>query len=241
MKKIGYVHSIESLGALDGPGLRTVVFMQGCNLRCSYCHNPDTWQRSCGTIYSAQELLEQVIKFKPYFKRNGGITVSGGEPLLQADFLYEFFGLLKQESIHTAIDTAGMLNDDIKKLLTLTDLVLLDIKHTEPIAYKKLTKTDFEHTLAMYQYLIDNNIDFWIRQVIVPGINDSHAQIQKLAKYCVRAKKYELIPYHTLGVKKWQELGLTYTLTDTAPPSVELMKDLRSTLDNQVKKLKKSA
>ncbi|HEY8444225.1 MAG TPA: pyruvate formate-lyase-activating protein [Clostridia bacterium] len=236
--KTGYVHSIESLGALDGPGLRTVVFMQGCFLRCRYCHNPDTWRPHCGTIYTPQELLEKVIKFKPYFKRNGGITVSGGEPLLQAEFLCEFFELLKKENIHTALDTAGLLNDEVKKLLTLTDLVLLDIKHTDPLEYKKLTGADIKHTLEFYQYLVDNKIDFWIRQVIVPGINDEPSQVKELAKYCVFAKKYELIPYHTLGVKKWRELGLQYTLDGVAPPSPELMKDLRKTLDAEVKRLK---
>ncbi|HEY8418833.1 MAG TPA: pyruvate formate-lyase-activating protein [Clostridia bacterium] len=236
--KVGYVHSIESLGALDGPGLRTVVFMQGCNLRCRYCHNPDTWQRSCGTVYTPQELLEKVIKFKPYFKRNGGITVSGGEPLLQAEFLYEFFMLLKQENIHTALDTAGFLNEKVKKLLTLTDLVILDIKHTDQAEYKKLTGAELNKTLEFYNYLLENKIDFWIRQVIVPGINDEPDQVKELAKYCVSAKKYELIPYHTLGIKKWQELGLKYTLSDVAPPSRELMKELRKTLDNEVKKLK---
>jgi pyruvate formate lyase activating enzyme len=234
----GYIHSIESLGALDGPGLRTVVFMQGCNLRCRYCHNPDTWRRACGTIYSPQELLEKVIKFKPYFKRNGGITVSGGEPLLQAGFLYEFFKLLKEENIHTALDTAGLLNEQVKKLLTLTDLVILDIKHSDEAGYKKLTGADFKQTLEFYNYISENKIDFWIRQVIVPGINDSPEQVKELAKYCLNAKKYELIPYHTLGVKKWRELGLKYTLTDAAPPSAELMKDLRKTLDIEVKKLK---
>ncbi|HHW90448.1 MAG TPA: pyruvate formate lyase-activating protein [Clostridiales bacterium] len=239
--KIGYIHSIESLGTVDGPGIRTVVFMQGCDLRCRYCHNPDTWQRSCGTVYSAQELVDKIIKFKPYFIKNGGVTVSGGEPLLQAEFLYEFFELLKKQSIHTAIDTAGMLNDNIKKLLTLTDLVLLDIKHTDPIEHKKLTGADFEPTQRMHQYLVDNNIDFWIRQVIVPGINNTPSQIQALAKYCVNAQKYELIPYHTLGVKKWRELGLLYSLKDVAPPSKELMKELKKTLDNEVNKLKKTS
>ncbi|HEY8423549.1 MAG TPA: pyruvate formate-lyase-activating protein [Clostridia bacterium] len=236
----GYVHSIESLGALDGPGLRTVVFMQGCNLRCRYCHNPDTWRRSCGSIYTPQELMDKVIKFKPYFKKNGGITVSGGEPLLQAEFLYEFFKLLKQENIHTALDTAGFLNDDVKKLLTLTDLVLLDIKHTDPAEYKKLTGGTLEAALEFYQYLVDNKIDFWIRQVIVPGINDTPEHVKELAKYCVKAQKYELIPYHTLGVKKWQELGMKYSLADTPPPSAELMKGLRKVLDEEVNKLKAS-
>lgn len=239
--KIGYVHSIESLGAVDGPGIRTVVFMQGCGLRCRYCHNPDTWRRSCGAVYTARELFVKVIKFKPYFIKNGGVTVSGGEPLLQAKFLYDFFELLKKESIHTAIDTAGMLNDDVKRLLTLTDLVLLDIKHTDPVEYKKLTGADFEPTLKMYQYLVENGVDFWIRQVIVPGVNDANSQIKALAKYCVKAQRYELIPYHTLGIKKWRELGLSYSLEDIAPPSKELMKELRNILDAEVNNLKKTS
>ncbi|HEY8390316.1 MAG TPA: pyruvate formate-lyase-activating protein [Clostridia bacterium] len=237
MKK-GYVHSIESLGTVDGPGVRTVVFMQGCYLRCRYCHNPDTWECSGGKSYTAQELFNFVIKFRPYFGKSGGITVSGGEPLLQPEFLYEFFELLKQNNIHTAIDTSGLLNDEIKKLLTKTDLVLLDIKHTDPIEYKKLTGGDLSAPQKMHSYLIENNIPFWIRQVIVPGINDTVEQIKELAKYCVHSQKYELIAYHTLGLNKWRFLNIPYSLEGVEPPSKELMTSLKAALDEEVNHLR---
>ena len=236
--KTGYIHSIESLGTVDGPGVRTVVFMQGCVLRCRFCHNPDTWQCSGGKEYTAQQLFDKVIKFRPYFGTSGGITVSGGEPLLQAEFLYEFFDLLKNAGIHTAIDTSGMLNEHIKKLLSRTDLVLLDIKHTDKEEYKKLTGADLDAPLKMLSYLIENNIAFWIRQVIVPGINDSEEQIKQLAKYCVHAQKYELIAYHTLGLAKWKKLNIPYSLEGVEPPSKELMKNLETVLTHEISLLK---
>lgn len=234
----GYIHSIESLGTVDGPGVRTVVFMQGCVLRCRYCHNPDTWECSGGKVYTAQELFDRVIKFRPYFGKSGGVTVSGGEPLLQAKFIYEFFELLKESKIHTAIDTSGILNEHVKRLLTKTDLVLLDIKHTEPEEYKKLTGSEINAPIKMHSYLVKNNIAFWIRQVIIPGINDTTDQIKHLAKYCLHAQKYELISYHTLGLNKWKKLNIPYTLNGIEPPSKELMKNLRAALDEEVNILK---
>lgn len=234
----GYIHSIESLGTVDGPGVRSVVFMQGCFLRCRYCHNPDTWECSGGKVYTAQELFDKVIKFRPYFGLSGGITVSGGEPMLQTKFLYEFFELLKESKIHTVIDTSGILNEHVKKLLTKTDLVLLDIKHTEPEEYKKLTGAELSAPIKMLSYLIENNIAFWIRQVIVPGINDTIGQIKNLARFCIHAQKYELIAYHTLGLNKWKKLNIPYTLEGVPPPSKELMKNLRLVLDEEVNLLK---
>ena len=234
----GYIHSIESLGTVDGPGVRTVVFMQGCVLRCRYCHNPDTWECSGGKAYTAKELFTRVIKFRPYFGLSGGITASGGEPLLQAKFLYEFFEMLKEAGIHTAIDTSGLINEHVKKLLTKTDLVLLDIKHTDPIEYKKLTGSDLIAPQKMHAYLIENNIPFWIRQVIVPGINDNIEQIKELAKYCMHAQKYELISYHTLGLNKWKKLNIPYTLEGVEPPSKELMTNLRAALNEEINRLK---
>lgn len=232
----GYIHSIESLGTVDGPGIRAVVFMQGCGLRCRYCHNPDTWECSGGKKTTPEELYEHVKNYRPYFGKYGGVTVSGGEPLLQTEFLYDFFKILKANKINTAIDTSGILNDSVKKLLTLTDLVLLDIKHTDPIEYKKLTGGDLNQPLSMLQYLIDNKISFWIRQVIVPGINDTPAQMKTLAKYCIYAKKYELIPYHTLGLVKWKKLNIAYSLEGVEPPSKEKMSELKNILDEEIKK-----
>lgn len=233
----GYVHSIESLGTVDGPGIRTVVFMQGCHLRCRYCHNPDTWSCHGGKVFSAEELYNKIKNFRHYYKKTGGVTVSGGEPLIQAEFLYEFFEILKDNNIHRAIDTAGLLNDETKKLLTITDLVLLDIKHTDYDEYKKLTGNNLDITLDFYDYLVKTNVPFWIRQVIVSGINDTEEQVAELARYAAKAQKVELIPYHTMGIAKWDKLKIPYSLKDIEPPTLAKMEQLRKVLDEQMQKI----
>ena len=179
------VHSIETFGAVDGPGIRFVLFLQGCHLQCKYCHNRDTWNMEEGKYQSVDEIYETILKYKNYITPNGGVTVSGGEPLLQVKFLIELFTKLKKKKIHTCIDTSGMvsLTDDIKKLLTLTDLVLLDIKHINSEKCKDLVGFDNKLELNFAKYLSDNHIPIWIRQVLVPGVTDDEKDLQTLKKF----------------------------------------------------------
>ena len=212
------IHSVESFGTVDGPGIRFVVFMQGCDLRCKYCHNRDTWSKNVGKKISVKNLIEQILRYKDYFTRSGGgVTISGGEPLLQASFLIELFTELKKHNIHTAIDTSGMfdITEEIKKLLSLTDLVLLDIKHINSEKCKQLVGFSNEKELNFAKYLSDNYIPIWIRQVLVPGITDDEKDLLDLKNFIKSLKtveKIELMPYHSLGKFKWEELGLNYPL-----------------------------
>ena len=215
---IGRVHSFETFGAVDGPGIRFVIFMQGCSLQCKYCQNRDTWEINAGNQYSAEELLNKILKYKNYFLASGGgVTVSGGEPLLQYKFLIELFTILKKENIHTAIDTSGNvdLTDDMKKLIDLTDLFLLDIKCINDEICKKLTGVSNKKELAFAKYLSSINKPTWIRQVIVPTITDRTEDLLALKDFLstlTNVEKIELLPYHDLGKSKWIKLGLKYEL-----------------------------
>ncbi len=222
------IHSIESCGTVDGPGIRFVVFTQGCPLRCQYCHNPDTWKISDGKETSSDELVTEALKYQSYMKfSGGGVTVTGGEPLLQVDFVKEFFTKLKKNGIHTAIDTSGYIfNDKVKEVLDLTDLVLLDIKHFDPTHYKHLTGVDIQPTLDFLDYLGEKGIQVWIRYVLVPGLTDQMEHIEGLSKHLSQYSnidRIELLPFHKMGEYKWKELGLTYKLKDTSEPTKELM------------------
>ena len=211
-KSRGYIHSIETMGTLDGPGTRCVVFLQGCPLRCLYCHNPDTWKPQTNIETTAGEIFDRVKRYKAYFGKKGGITLSGGEPLLQPEFCKNIFQLCKNEQIKTALDTAGsILNDQVKELLKFTDLVLLDIKHSDPSEFKNLTGGSLENTLKFLDYIDNANIGFWIRQVIVPSYNDTPEQIRNLARILSNRKglkRIELLAYHEMGIAKWKELKL---------------------------------
>lgn len=225
--KYARIHSIESFGTVDGPGIRFVVFMQGCFLKCKYCHNRDTWDCNSGTLISLSELLSKIESYKPYIlPSGGGITISGGEPLLQTQFLINLFTELKKQGVPTAIDTSGMfdITPDIKKLLTLTDLVLLDIKHINDEKCKDLVGFSNKKELAFAKYLSDNNISIWIRQVIVPGITDDEQDLIKLKDFInslKSVKKVELMPYHELGKFKWENLGLKYELENVPSATSE--------------------
>lgn len=213
----GRIHSFESFGTLDGPGIRFIVFMQGCHLKCKFCHNRDTWDITGGIEYSAQEVFEKIIRYKNFFENNGGVTISGGEPLLQSDFLIELFTLLKKENIHTSIDTSGNLQitESIKKLIDLTDLFLLDIKCINSDICKELTGIDNKKELEFAEYLSNHNKIMWIRQVIIPGITDNTEDLLKLREFLGKLKtieKIEFLPYHDTGKYKWTELGLEYPL-----------------------------
>lgn len=217
LKYYAKVHSIESFGTVDGPGIRFVLFLQGCHLQCKYCHNRDTWDMNGGEYKSLDDIFEKIMKYKNYIYPNGGVTVTGGEPLLQVKFLIELFEKLKKENIHTCVDTSGMvaLTDDIKKLLSLTDLVLLDIKHINSEKCKNLVGFNNERELAFARYLSDNNIHMWIRQVLVPGYTDDEQDLLKLKDFISSLNtvdKVEILPYHDMGRYKWEKLGLKYEL-----------------------------
>ncbi len=222
----GRIHSLESFGTVDGPGIRFVIFMQGCPLRCLYCHNPDTWDVNVEPAYlmSAQELLEEVLKYKRFIL-NGGVTVTGGEPLLQSVFLKEFFKLCREEGIHTALDTSGAITSTAAfDMLEYVDLVLLDIKAIDPELHKQLTKARIDKPLAFLNHLQDIGKDTWVRHVVVPNLTDDTEQLEKLADYLTQFSvitKVELLPYHVMGVSKYEEMGMEYALKDTEALSSE--------------------
>ncbi len=227
----GYVHSVESFGTLDGPGIRLVVFLQGCPMRCLYCHNPDTWEPRKGTPTEASEILELYRKNRAFYSA-GGITVTGGEPLLQLDFLTELFTLAKAEGIHTCLDTSAACYrpDDeaytaaIDTLLAVTDLVMLDIKHIDPDAHRRLTGMDNDRVLRFAEHLDRRGITTWIRHTVVEGYTDDPQALRELGRFigglsCVKA--LDVLPYHTLGVAKYRELNMAYPLEGLAPLSKE--------------------
>ena len=214
MKNICRISSFQSLGTVDGPGVRAVVFMQGCPLRCNCCHNPETWDFNGGQEITAQELFDKIIRCKSYFGKNGGVTFSGGEPLMQSDFLLKFIPLLKNEGIHIAIDTSGcVFNETVKKVLDLCDLVLLDYKYTNETDYLKYTGMDIGKADSFLNYLNSINKPVWIRQVLIPEINDTKVSLLNLfgleKKYpCI--KKTELLPFRKLCIEKYKELNIPF-------------------------------
>lgn len=222
---------MESFGSADGPGVRYLIFLQGCKMRCKYCHNPDTWNMSEGEEYTADEVLQKALRYRNYWKNNGGITVSGGEALLQIDFVLDLFQKAKEKKIHTTLDTSGNpftkempFFEKFQELIKVTDLFLLDIKHINTEAHKKLTGQTNENILEMAKYLSDNGKDMWIRHVLVPGYTDSEEQLMELrdfVKSLKTVKRFEVLPYHTLGVFKWEQLGVPYALEEVNPPTEE--------------------
>ena len=231
---MGKIHSIETFGTVDGPGVRFVVFFQGCPMRCAYCHNPDTWEMDGGTEVSAEELIARLNRNRAFYK-TGGITATGGEPLLQIDFLLEFFRLAKEKGIHTALDTSGnpFTTEEPfyfkwKELMQYTDLVLLDIKHIDEAQHRILTGCTNENILEMARQLSDLGKTMWIRHVLVPERNDKDEYLTRLAEFLKTLKtveRVEVLPYHTLGIYKWENLGITYPLDGIEPPSEERVKN----------------
>ena len=222
---MGHVHSTESLGTVDGPGLRFVVFLEGCPMRCAYCHNPDTWDKNAGTLMSVGEIAEQFEQVKE-FLRGGGITCTGGEPLEQAEFVGALFGEMKRRGVHTCLDTSGISWSDesrrqlIDRVLDVTDLVMLDIKHIDPDKHKWLTGQDNAAIKDFALHLSERGIPVWIRHVLVPGVTDDEASLTKLGRFIARIKTLkalDVLPYHTMGVGKYKELGLPYRLEGVSP------------------------
>ena len=237
------VHSTESFGSVDGPGVRFIIFLQGCPLRCQFCHNPDTWKMTeeTGAVWkSADELLNQALRYRPYWKNGGGITISGGEPLLQIDFLLEFFKKAKETGIHTVIDTAGgpftrkePFFSKFQELMKYTDLLLVDIKHIDTECHKVLTGRSNENILDMIRYLSDIKKPIWIRHVLVPERSDKDEYLTRLADFIHslnNVEKVEILPYHTMGIYKWKELGLAYPLEGIDPPTKERVENAKKIL-----------
>ena len=228
----GAVHSIETFGSVDGPGIRYVIFLQGCRMRCQFCHNADTWQIREGDA-SPAEVLKKALRYRSYWRDRGGITVSGGEPLLQIDFLIELFELAKKEGVHTVIDTCGQpftregaFFSKLQRLLARTDLVLLDIKHIDDEQHRLLTGWGNENILDFARYLSEIGKPVWIRHVLVPSRNDSDEYLSRLdafVKPLRNVERFEVLPYHTLGVYKWKEVGLDYPLEGIDPPGQALI------------------
>lgn len=226
----GKVHSFQSLGTVDGPGVRFVVFTQGCPLRCACCHNPDTWDMSGGKEYTPREIVDRVLRFREYFGEEGGITVSGGEPLMQAEFVSEIFSLCKKEGINTCLDTSGVrLDEPVKALLSFTDRVLLDVKYVSDEAYRANVGCGIQPVLSFLEYLDREGIPTTVRQVIIPTLNDSEEDVKRLAELvngysCV--DKLELLPFKKICTVKYDSMGLPFPLVHIPEPSKEAMASL---------------
>ena len=232
----GYIHSFQSLGAADGPGIRFVVFMQGCSLRCGYCHNPDTWEHGIGKEYTPNEIADIVERYRSYFGKDGGITVSGGEPLLQAEFVKELFSLCKERGINTCLDTSGsIINDDVLSLLDVCDRVLLDIKFTQEEGYRKYVGCSLSKPIEFLEILQQKNIPTWLRQVIVPTLTDDEDNIKRLREIarnhsCV--EKVELLPFRKICKAKYDNMGIEFPFEKFDVPGKETMTELNEILLN---------
>lgn len=234
------VHSVESFGSVDGPGIRFVIFLKGCAMRCQYCHNPDTWDRAGGNLRSVDDVLSQALRYRSYWGEKGGITVSGGEALLQIQPLTELFHKAKDLGINTCLDTSAQpfsrkdgRFSAFEALMKYTDLVLLDIKHIDNDAHKRLTGWENENILDCARYLSDIHKPVWIRHVLVPGINDDDESLHRLRSFIdtlSNVERVEVLPYHDLGVYKWEQLGISYKLTDVKPPTEESVLHARKIL-----------
>ena len=241
----GRIHSLESFGTVDGPGVRYVVFTQGCPMRCAYCHNPDTWPTNGGTLMEPSYIIEQYERNKGFYK-GGGITVTGGEPLLQIDFLIDLFTLAKEKEIHTCIDTSGIvykesntaLIEKLDKLMELTDLVMLDIKHIDPVKHMELTEQPNEGILAFCEYLNRKEVPMWIRHVVVPGITDDDKYLFDLGYFIGQfsnLKALDILPYHTMGEVKYKKLGMEYKLKGVPAMDKNLVIDKKQVVLNGIK------
>ncbi len=243
----GKIHSLESFGTVDGPGTRFVVFVQGCPMRCAYCHNPDTWEMNGGTLMEPSYIIEQYERNKAFYANGGGLTVTGGEPLMQVDFLIDLFTLAKQQNIHTCIDSSGIAYNPnntewLKKLdhlMTLTDLVMLDIKHIDPEKHKDLVKQPNTNILKFAAYLNDKKVDMWIRHVIVPGYTDDDKYLFDLGYFIgqfTNLKALDALPYHTMGEAKYEKLGMEYRLKGVPAMDKDKLIEKKEVILNGIRK-----
>lgn len=241
----GVIHSVESFGSVDGPGVRYIIFLQGCRMRCRYCHNPDTWAMHDKSSYeeTPEETLKKALRYRNYWKQTGGITVSGGEALLQIDYVTELFRLAKKQGVHTTLDTSGNpftreepFFSKFNELMKYTDLFMLDIKQINNEKHEALTHCSNHNILNLAEYLSENNKDMWIRHVLVPGYTDDEQDLRRLGDF-VRTlqsvKRFEILPYHTLGVFKWEELGVDYSLKEVIPPTKEQIEKAQNIMNTE--------
>ena len=227
----GFIHSLESFGSVDGPGIRFLIFLQGCPMRCQFCHNPDSWAVGKGEEYTADELLDKAERFRTYWGDKGGITVSGGEALMQIDFLIELFEKARQRGINTCLDTSaqpftrkGVFFEKFERLMSVTDTILLDIKHINEEEHRKLTRHSNKNILDCARYLSDIHKPVWIRHVLIPGITDKDEYLEQLSDFLStlsNIERIDVLPYHTLGVYKYEKLGIAYPLEGIVPPTSE--------------------
>lgn len=239
-KVLGRIHSLESFGSADGPGVRYLIFLQGCNMRCKYCHNPDTWKTDSSQLLSAEDILKKALRYKAYWKNNGGITVSGGEALLQIDFVLDLFKLAKEKGVNTCIDTSGSpfiengpFYAKFEELMKFTDLFILDIKHIDDEMHQQLTGRSNKNIINMARCLSEHGKAMWIRHVLVPKYTDDDELLQRLRAFIDTlntVERVEVLPYHTLGVFKWKELNIPYALDDIEPPSAERIENAKKIL-----------
>lgn len=237
----GYIHQLESFGSVDGPGVRFIIFFSGCPLRCKYCHNPDTWDMTKGKLCTADELLNEALSCRAYWGAKGGITVSGGEPLMQLDFLLELFTKAKEKGVNTCIDTAGGpftkegdWFEKFKKLMEVTDILLMDIKHIDEEEHIKLTGRTGKNIIEMFRYLDEIKKPIWIRHVLVPGITDNDEYLLRTRDFIrtlSNVQRVEILPYHGLGAMKYKDLGIDYVLKDTESPSAERVANAKKILE----------
>ena len=250
-KVLARVHSTETFGTLDGPGIRYVIFLQGCPMRCLYCHNPDTWQMDGGRLMSVDEIISEFLKNRDFYSR-GGITVSGGEPLLQIDFLIELFESAHEHGIHTCIDTSGITYSEtneeylakLDRLMRVTSLVMLDIKHTDPDCHRRLTGHGNENIIAFLHYLERKDIPLWVRRVAVEGYTDSPSELFALGELIGglrNLKALDVLPYHTLGAKKYEELGIDYPLEGMPSLSLERAKQAREQILRGIRSVREAS
>lgn len=236
----GYIHSTESFGSVDGPGVRFVIFTAGCPMRCQFCHNPDTWNMKTGTLTSTDDLIKKALRYRSYWGDEGGITVSGGEPLLQIDFLIELFKKAKENGIHTTLDTSGnpftreeSFFSKFNELMQYTDLILFDIKHIDEKEHIRLTGHTNKNILDLATYLSDMKKPVWIRHVLVPKRSDKDEYLDRLHEFILtlhNVERVEVLPYHTLGAYKWKELGMEYPLEGIDSPTAERVENARKRL-----------
>lgn len=242
--KIGYINKIETFATVDGPGIRTLFFLSGCPLRCLYCHNPETWQQESGLQMDTTKLLTLVKRYKPYYGDSGGVTFSGGEPLMQAGYLAEALKVLKEANINTCLDTSGYSRSPLlPEILSHTDLVIYDVKAANPELYKKITGQDMQVTIDFLKLAQSHKVKLWIRQVIVPGLNDNEVNIEETAKLIadlVFVEKIELLPYHTLGTTKYKKLDLKYPLEGVEAMNSDRLKELTNLLFKKIEHYKQN-